>query len=245
MGNKYTTKNEFCLKTNKTCIYQIVQLNNVELATCSSEKNLDIWKERNTNSNREYINRNIRPKYFSNIYLGVYSLLTSQSPILLDQVKVTSLVYMHDGRLATGSQEHSIKIWTYDTHRCDFTVMAHTGPIRALIQLKDHNLVSGSDDSTIKILDLTRSNINNDCLYMFYEGTKFAKYENLNEQQLFLERLNLKDNNQITEKTNGDFEHPLSLLLKRFGLKWLNLTNARLGNKGTIKFLKTFLELQK
>ena len=128
MGNKYTTKNEFSLKTNKTCIYQIVQLNNVELATCSSEKNLDIW----------------------NLETGLIDItLTGYS------TPVTSLVYMHDGRLATGSQEHSIKIWTYDTHRCDFTVMAHNGPIHALIQLKDHNLVSGSDDSTIKILDLS------------------------------------------------------------------------------------------
>ena len=98
---------------------------------------------------------------------------------------------------------------------------------------------------TIKILDLTRCGITNECLYLFLEGTKFTKYENLNDQQLFLERLNLKDNNQITDTTNDDFEHPLSLLLKRFGLKWLNLTNAKLGNKGAIKFLKTFLELQK
>ena len=61
---------------------------------------------------------------------------------------------MHDGRLASGSFEKSIKIWTYDTHRCDFTIMAHEGPIRSLIQLKDHNLASGSDDKTVKILDL-------------------------------------------------------------------------------------------
>lgn len=33
--------------------------------------------------------------------------------------------------------------------------MAHNGPIRSLIQLKDHNLASGSDDKTIKILDLS------------------------------------------------------------------------------------------
>jgi hypothetical protein len=33
--------------------------------------------------------------------------------------------------------------------------MAHEGPIRSLIQLKDHNLASGSDDKTIKILDLS------------------------------------------------------------------------------------------
>jgi WD40 repeat protein len=128
MGNKYTTKNAFSVQTNKTCIYQICQLNNVELATTSSEKNLDIW----------------------NLETGLIDItLTGYS------TPVTSLVYMHDGRLATGSMEKSIKIWTYDTHRCDFTVMAHNGPIRSLIQLKDHSLASGSDDSVIKILDLS------------------------------------------------------------------------------------------
>ena len=128
MGNKYSTKQTFSLKTNKTCIYQVVQLNNVELATCSSERNIDIW----------------------NLETGLIDItLTGYS------TPVTSLVYMHDGRLASGSLEKSIKIWTYDTHRCDFTVMAHEAPIRALIQLKDHNLASGSDDKTIKILDLS------------------------------------------------------------------------------------------
>ena len=128
MGNKYTTKQTINVKTDKSCIYQVVQLNNVELATCSSEKNIDIW----------------------NIETGLIDItLTGYS------TKVTSLVYMHDGRLASGSEEKSIKIWTYDTHRCDFTVMAHNGPIRSLIQLKDHNLASGSDDKTIKILDLS------------------------------------------------------------------------------------------
>ena len=129
MGNKYTTKNTINVKTNKQCIYQVVQLNNVELATCSSERNIDIW----------------------NIETGLIDItLTGYS------TPVTSLVYMHDGRLASGSLEQSIKIWTYDTHRCDFTIMAHKGPIRSLIQLKDHNLASGSDDKTIKILDLTK-----------------------------------------------------------------------------------------
>ena len=128
MGNKYTTKQTINVKTDKSCIYQVVQLNNVELATCSSERNIDIW----------------------NIETGLIDItLTGYS------TKVTSLVYMHDGRLASGSEEKSIKIWTYDTHRCDFTIMAHNGPIRSLIQLKDHNLASGSDDKTIKILDLS------------------------------------------------------------------------------------------
>ncbi len=128
MGNKYSTKQSLSLQTNKTCIYQVVQLNNVEIATCSSEKNIDIW----------------------NLETGLIDItLTGYN------TPVTSLVYMHDGRLASGSLEKYIKIWTYDTHRCDFTVMAHQGPIRALIQLKDHNLASGSDDCSIKILDLS------------------------------------------------------------------------------------------
>ena len=127
MGNKFTPKQIMNVKTKKTCIYQVVQLNNIEIATCSSEKNIDIW----------------------NIETGLIDItLTGYS------TPVTNLVYMHDGRLASGSLEKSIKIWTYDTHRCDFTIMAHEGPIRALIQLKDHSLASGSDDKTIKVLDL-------------------------------------------------------------------------------------------
>ena len=127
MGNKYSTKQTQALKTNKTCIYQVVQLNNVELATCSSERNIDIW----------------------NLETGLIDItLTGYS------TPVTQLVYMHDGRLATGSLEKSIRIWTYDNHRCDFNLMAHDGPIRALIQLKNYNLASGSDDKTIRILDI-------------------------------------------------------------------------------------------
>jgi WD40 repeat protein len=127
MGNKFTPKQVLNVETHKSCIYQVVQLNNIEIATCSSEKNIDIW---NTETG------------LIDITLTGYS------------TPVTKLVYMHDGRLASGSFEKSIKIWTYDTHRCDFTIMAHEGPIRSLIQLKDHNLASGSDDKTVKILDL-------------------------------------------------------------------------------------------
>ena len=43
MGNKFSTKQALTLNTKKSCIYQVLQLNNVEIATCSSEKNIDIW----------------------------------------------------------------------------------------------------------------------------------------------------------------------------------------------------------
>ena len=47
-------------------------------------------------------------------------------------------------------------------------------------------------NSNIRVLELTRCNIDNDCLYMFVEGTKY-KNENLNNEQLNLDRLNLKE----------------------------------------------------
>ena len=96
----------------------------------------------------------------------------------------------------------------------------------------------------LQTLDLTRCGIDCDGLYMLIEGTKFTN-ENLNNEQINLTRLNLKDNNQITDVTNALFEHPLGLILRKFKLKWLNLTNAKLKNSGTYKFLKVFLELMK
>ena len=96
----------------------------------------------------------------------------------------------------------------------------------------------------IAILDLTRCGIDNDCLFMFIQGTKFSN-ESLNKEQLNLSRLNLKDNNQISDIINEQFEHPLGLLLRRFKLKWLNLTNAKIKNKGTCNFLKTFQDLMR
>ena len=67
-------------------------LNSCIYGHSNERKALDNFKERNSRNNKEYVNRNLKPRYFSNIYLGVYSLLTSQSPILLDQVKEKIIV---------------------------------------------------------------------------------------------------------------------------------------------------------
>ena len=96
----------------------------------------------------------------------------------------------------------------------------------------------------IKILDLTRCGLDNDCLFMFVQGTKYSN-KALNDEQLNLTRLNLKDNSQITDIINEKFEHPLGLILRRFKLTWLNLTNAKIKNKGTCQFLNTYLDLMK
>ena len=94
----------------------------------------------------------------------------------------------------------------------------------------------------IKILDLTRCGLDNLCLIYFLEGTMFS-IDSLNNDQLNLEKINLKDNNNITDIKRD--EHPLGMILRRFKLKWINLTNAKLGNSGTCKFLRSYIELMK
>ena len=79
---------------------------------------------------------------------------------------------------------------------------------------------------------------------MLAEGATYSN-ENLNNEQFNLERLNLKDNNQIVDIQNNKFEHPLGIILRKFKLKWLNLTNAKLGNSGVCKFLRIYLDLMK
>ena len=91
-------------------------------------------------------------------------------------------------------------------------------------------------------LDISKCNINNDCLYMFMEGASFSD-EKLNKEQFNLERLNLKDNNQINSQTLEEFEHPLALIFQKFKLKWINLTNAKLGGEGALKLIKKMEEL--
>ena len=79
---QYITRN----KNKRTSV------NSCRFGLNNERKALDIFKERNANSDREYTNRNLKPKYLSNIYLGAYSLLACQNPILLDQVKEKIIV---------------------------------------------------------------------------------------------------------------------------------------------------------
>ena len=94
----------------------------------------------------------------------------------------------------------------------------------------------------ISTLDISRCNIDNDRLYMFVEGSYYSD-DKLNKEQFNLERLNLKDNNHINENVKNNSEHPLALILEKFKIKWMNLTNAKIGGIGTLKLIKKMEEL--
>ena len=96
----------------------------------------------------------------------------------------------------------------------------------------------------LTLIDISKCDINNDKLYMFIEGTNYSN-ENLSKKQFCLNRLNLKDNPEITDNDtkNSEYEHPLAQIIEKFKLKWLNLTNAKLGGKGINKLFKKMSEL--
>ena len=96
----------------------------------------------------------------------------------------------------------------------------------------------------LTLIDISKCDINNDKLYMFIEGTNYSN-ENLSKKQFSLNRLNLKDNPEITDNDtkNSEYEHPLALIIEKFKLKWLNLTNAKLAGKGINKLFKKMIEL--
>ena len=94
------------------------------------------------------------------------------------------------------------------------------------------------------VLDISRCNLDNDRLYMFIEGTKFSneKY-NKYKEQFNLERLNLKDNAQIDDTIKEGKQHPIALILERFKLKWINLTNAKLNGTAALQLTNKMEEL--
>lgn len=55
------------------------------------------------------------------------------------------------GRLATGSQDHTLRIWDVDTGECMKLLHGHTDTIRSLQVLRDGFLASGSKDKSIRL----------------------------------------------------------------------------------------------
>ena len=83
--------------------------------------------------------------------------------------------------------------------------------------------------------------MDNKCLNMFIIGSTHSS-EILNKEPIYLDKLILKENDKInSEDIFG--EYPLSLIMKRFIIKNLNLMNTKIGNSGLKKLCKTFLEL--
>ena len=53
--------------------------------------------------------------------------------------------------LASGSQDHTVKLWNVDTGECTRTFKGHTGAVDCLVLVSNYRLATGSSDKTIKV----------------------------------------------------------------------------------------------
>lgn len=68
--------------------------------------------------------------------------------------RILTIELLPNNRLATGSEDKTIKIWELDKFQCLHSLNNHTDQIRCLKYLSKNKLISGSDDNSIKIWSL-------------------------------------------------------------------------------------------
>ena len=64
---------------------------------------------------------------------------------------VNCLAVLPDGRIVSGSEDHTLRIWNPDTGACLRTLEGHVFGVNCLAVLPDGRIVSGSDDRTLSI----------------------------------------------------------------------------------------------
>jgi WD40 repeat protein len=67
------------------------------------------------------------------------------------------LIQLHDGRIASGSSDKTIRIWNVDGTSIEWN--GHTDWVYCLLQLQDGRIVSGSVDRTIRIWNMDGTSI--------------------------------------------------------------------------------------
>ena len=64
---------------------------------------------------------------------------------------VRSLVELFDGRLCSGSEDNTIRLWSIEDGVCEQILTGHTSAVYSVLQLKDGRFCSASYFGIIKI----------------------------------------------------------------------------------------------
>ena len=69
---------------------------------------------------------------------------------------INALAFAPDGRLVTGSEDRTVRVWDLNDLDAQPVVLGHEDAIRALAFAPDGRLVTGSSDKTVRVWDLTQ-----------------------------------------------------------------------------------------
>ena len=62
-----------------------------------------------------------------------------------------SVCSLGDGRLASGSEDRTVRVWETATGECVATLKGHTDLVNSVCSLGDGRLASGSFDKTVRV----------------------------------------------------------------------------------------------
>lgn len=69
---------------------------------------------------------------------------------------VVALATLANDEIASGSWDHTIRIWAVNTGKTRLTLNGHTDAVSALVSLSETELASGSWDETIRVWDVRK-----------------------------------------------------------------------------------------
>ena len=73
--------------------------------------------------------------------------------------RINVLIKMNDGRIASGGQDKTIKVWNIDSKESVMTLEGHTSMIWALNEISGNKLISGGSDKRALIWDLNQKKL--------------------------------------------------------------------------------------
>jgi len=85
------------------------------------------------------------------VWLWDVSTGTCASTLVGHTDMIESLAVLADGRLASGSQDNTVRLWDTSTGTCLRVLTGHTDALRALVVLPGDMLTSMSEDGTIRV----------------------------------------------------------------------------------------------
>jgi WD40 repeat protein len=71
-----------------------------------------------------------------------------------DNTSIRCIAILSDGRIVSGSDDCTLKIWNLQTGKCDIIFRGHVGMVMCTAALSDGRIISGSTDKTLKIWNL-------------------------------------------------------------------------------------------